>query len=261
MKEFTLITGASSGIGLEMTKLLAKEKRNLILVGRNKEQLEEQAFILRRIHLIEIHPLILDLSKIDSPKKIYDYTVEKKLKVVCLINNAGFGYTGEYLDSKIEEDFNMMQVNMNSLVLLTKFFLPSMKKENFGEILNIASTAAFQPGPYMSLYYATKAFVLSFSEGISVELKQYGIYVTTVCPGPTITEFASRANMNGSLLMKKGIAMSAEDVANISIDAMKNRNVVKIAGFKNWLLAFSVRFMPRFLVRETIKKLNSMRKK
>jgi uncharacterized protein len=261
MKEFSLLTGASSGIGLEIAKQLAKEKRNLILVGRNKEKIEELAFIFRRMNLIEVHPIIIDLSKIDSPKRIFDYTIEKNLNVVSLINNAGFGYAGEYIDSKLDEDTDMIHVNITSLVQLTKLFLPNMKKNKTGEILNIASTASFQPGPYMSLYYASKAFVLSYSEGISVELEKYGISVTAVCPGPTITEFAERANMDGSLLMKKGIAMSAEEVARIAIDAMKKKRVVKIAGFKNFLLAFTVRFLPRIFVRNTIKKLNDLRKK
>lgn len=242
-----LITGGSTGIGFELARVFAGEGYEIILVAKNPERLERAAATLRRDFHVTVTALTSDLAQGAGPQKLYDDVKQKFLHVDILVNNAGHGDYGKFSESDLEKELQMMQLNMVSLVRLSKLFLKDMVKHNRGRILNVASTAAFQPGPFMAIYYATKAFVLSFSEAVNSELKGTGVTVTTLCPGPTESNFSKVANIEGNKLFKAGV-MDAPSVARIAYKAlMKDRSVV-IPGFRNRLLAASVRFFPRDLV-------------
>jgi short-subunit dehydrogenase len=178
---------------------------------------------------------------------MFDDLAERAINVDYLVNNAGFGIYGEFSRGSVEEDLEMMQLNMIALVHLTKLFLPQMLTRKSGRIMNVASTAAFQPGPLMAIYYATKAFVLSFSEAIANELKASGVSVTCLCPGATKTEFAKRANMESSRLFKLGAA-EAGAVARAGYEGMMQGKTLVIPGVRNKLMAQSVRLAPRKMV-------------
>jgi uncharacterized protein len=260
MKEFVLITGASEGIGLELAKIFASKKNNLVLVARNKEKLTRIAKELSDQFFIQAVVFVCDLSEVDAYKKVFSFTERNQFFISTLVNNAGFGLASEFQASSLKEDTAMINLNILTLMQLTKVYLKQMIELKKGRIMNLASTASFQPGPYMANYYASKAYVLSFSEAISEEVAEYGITVTAVCPGPTKSEFASRAKMGSSLLLKKGIIMSADVVARQGYEALMSGEAIKITGFLNWILAFSVRFTPRSVIRKIIKKINQVRK-
>lgn len=251
-----LITGATTGIGYELSLLYAEEKRNLVLVARGKEKLEEVAETLKKNYGIQVYIYPLDLSLPDSPQRLYNFTQSKNLYVDTLINNAGFGIKGKVSEIPLNEELGMIQVNITSLVELTKRYLPAMIKERSGKILNVASSASFQPGPFMSGYYASKAFVLHYSEGLAEEVRNYGITVTALCPGPTITEFQVRAKMEETMLFKGPFVMTGKEVARIGYNAVKSGRVVVISGFMNFLLAQGTRISPRFIVRKISALLN-----
>jgi uncharacterized protein len=251
-----IITGASIGIGYELAKLFAQEKKNLLLVARNQDKLKEVALELESKYSIKAYTLAVDLSLPDSPKQIYGFTKGNGLFVETLVNNAGFGSNGEFAELGLSEELSMIQVNITSLVHLTRLFIPDMIQNKKGQILNVASTAAFQPGPYMANYYATKAYVLHFTEALAEELEKYGIKVSALCPGPTVTGFQERANMNNALLFKGPLTMSAESVAKSGYAALKRGQIIHIAGFLNWLLTKSVLITPRFIIRKIIAGIN-----
>ncbi len=250
MSEYVLITGASTGIGYELAHLFAQEKRDLILVARGKDKLEEVSKELKDKYGITIYIFPLDLSQVSAPLKLFEFTETNKLFVETLINNAGFGIKGHISKIPLNEELEMIQVNISSLVELTKRYLPAMLSNKKGKILNVASSASFQPGPYMSGYYASKAFVLHYSEGLAEELIGTGVTATALCPGPTITSFQLRAKMEETALFKSPLVMTGKEVAKIGFNAMKNGRVVKIAGIMNFLLVEGTRFSPRFLVRK-----------
>lgn len=223
-----LITGASFGIGYELAKIFAKEKYNLILVARNLEKLNQIKDELQNPD-IQIFTIQKDLSYPNSPKELFDEINKKGLEIDILINNAGFGLLGSFVELDLQTQLDMIQLNITSLVHLTYLVLPQMIAKNSGKIMNVSSTAAFQPGPNMAVYYATKAFVLSFSEALYAELKSKGITVTALCPGPTRTEFQKRARMENINLERSKLIpyMSAEKVAQIGYDGlMKGKRVV-----------------------------------
>ena len=250
MSEYVLITGASTGIGYELAHLFAQEKRNLILVARGKEKLEEVSKELKDKYGTTIYIFPLDLSQASASLKLFEFTEKNKLFVETLINNAGFGIKGHISKIPLNEELEMIQVNISSLVELTKRYLPAMLSNKKGKILNVASTASFQAGPYMSGYYASKAFVLHYTEGLAEELIGTGVTATTLCPGPTITSFQLRAKMEETALFKSPLVMTGKEVAKIGFNAMKNGRVVIIAGIMNFLLVEGTRFSPRFLVRK-----------
>jgi len=196
MKNYTLITGASSGLGYEFCKLFAKDGNNLVLVARRKELLDKYASELSAKYGISVRVIAKDLSLEKSPDEIFNTLRTENIKLSALINNAGFGYKGSFEEIRLDIDMDMIKVNMLCLVKMTKLFLNDIIESNDGGILNVASTAAFQPGPFMAVYFATKAFVLSFSESLAEELSKTDVIVSTLCPGPTKTEFQGRANMN-----------------------------------------------------------------
>jgi short-subunit dehydrogenase len=250
MNDFVLITGASTGIGYELSHLFANEKRSLILVARGKEKLDEVAKELREKYGNTVVTFPLDLSQSRAPLELFEFTEKNKFFVETLINNAGFGIKGHISKIPLNEELEMIQVNISSLVELTKRYLPAMLSNKKGRILNVASTASFQPGPFMSGYYATKAFVLHYTEGLAEELNGTGVTATALCPGPTITSFQLRAKMEETALFKSPFTMTGKEVAKIGYDAIKNGRVVVISGLMNFLLAESTRFSPRFLVRK-----------
>jgi len=249
-----LITGASTGIGKEIARLCAAGGANLVLVARRKERLEQIAKTLAEELHVDAKVIDADLSKESACQTIMDRLSQWNVEIDVLINNAGFGTNGAFTTQDESSQLDMIRVNVTSLVELTHKLLPGMRQRGRGRILNVASTAAFQPGPRMATYYATKAFVLSFSEALYEELRGSGVTVTCLCPGPTDTEFADRANMKGKPLFKMG-TLSAQHVAKVGYRAMQRGKPLVVTGFFNKLLAFSVRFAPRWLVRRVVSRI------
>jgi hypothetical protein len=240
-----LITGASGGIGYELAKLFARDHHNLVLVARSADKLAQVATELQ-LHGITVKTVALDLAAPLAPKFLFDHLQDTPIDI--LINNAGFGVFGEFARMPEEEILGQINLNITALTQLTRLFLPPMLQHRNGRIMNVASTAAFQPGPLMAVYYASKAYVLSFSEAIASELRGSGVTVTCFCPGATHTGFARRAGTEKSRLFKQLGAMSAEKVARDGYRALMEGRTVAISGVHNWLVAESVRLAPRRLV-------------
>jgi uncharacterized protein len=257
MSKTALITGASSGIGLEMAKLFAADKINLVLVARSEAKLKELAAHLQAQYGIVVHVLAKDLSQYASAKAIYDWTVQEKVHIDYLVNNAGFGDFGFFAESDWSKQEQMINLNITALTYLTHLFLPAMVQQKFGRVLNVASTAAFQPGPTMSVYYATKAFVLHFSEAIANELEGTGVTVTALCPGPTESGFQSAAAMEESKLVKGKRFPSSAAVALYGYQSMNKSKKVAIHGVMNYLLSNSIRFTPRNLVLKIVRSMQN----
>jgi short-subunit dehydrogenase len=256
--ETVLITGASSGIGLELARCFAADGSRLVLVARKGNALEALAAELRKEHKIQAQVITADLAHPDSPTRLLAHLQSAGLKVDVLVNNAGFGAQGRFAELPLGRQLEMLQVNITSLTHLTGLLLPGMIERRHGGILNVASTAAFQPGPGMAVYYATKAYVLSFTEALAEELVGTGVTVTAVCPGPTTTNFGAAANMHTLGLVKK-VSMSAEAVARQGHAAYRRGKVVVINGIGNAVPAFLVRLLPRAIVRKIAKRLNNVK--
>jgi len=244
MNKTALITGASAGIGFEFAKLFAKEKYNLVITARNEAKLNKLADELKNNHNVNVKVLPKDLSKQNAGKEIFDELKNKNINIDILINNAGFGVFDNYWDVKLQDEQNMLKVNIIALTELTNLFAKDMVNRSGGKILNLASTAAFQPGPTMAGYYASKAFVLSYSQAVDFELRKKGVQVSTLCPGPTITEFQIRAKMDRTNLFKKGFTMNAEEVAQIGYNGLMKGKSVIIAGTINKITAMSSKINP-----------------
>jgi short-subunit dehydrogenase len=255
MSKTALITGASSGIGYELAKCFARDGTNLVLVARDETRLGLIASELRSLH-VSVKIIAADLARPVAPSDILDATRAANIDVDYLVNNAGFGLGGYFAESDLRTELDMMQVNMVALTHLTRLYLPGMRQRGSGGVLNVASTAAFQPGPLMALYYATKAFVLSFTEAIAEELLGTGVTATALCPGPTATAFQRRAKIERIRLVKSKIGvMSAQAVAEIGYRGFKEGKVVVIPGLLNKIGAQSVRISPRVMVRKVTRKL------
>ncbi len=248
-----LITGASGGIGYELTKLFARDRYNLVLVARSESKLQLLASELIERFGIVVKIIVKDLSLPESPEQIWQELQTEGIKIDVLVNNAGFATYGFFAENELQVELKMMQLNMVTLTHLTKLFLPEMLARQKGKILNIASTAAFQPGPLMAVYYATKSYVLSFSEALANELQGTGITVTALCPGPTASGFQARANMENSKLVKDKSIMDANKVASIGYRGLLNNQTVIVPGLQNKLLALIVRFTPRNLVTKLVR--------
>lgn len=246
-RKICMITGASGGIGYEFARLFAQDSYNLILVARNGDKLFKLASELEEKYNIYVKVIPIDLSKPTSPDEIFAETEREDLNINTLVNNAGFGTNGFFLETDIKRQLEMIQVNIASLTHLTYLYAKQMAAEGGGKIINVASTAAFQPGPLMAVYYASKAYVLSFSEALSNEFKKNNIIVTALCPGPTDTQFFEQAEMAGVELTRSSNVMSAEDAAKEGYLAMKDKKSVVIPGLQNKVAAFGTRFLPRFL--------------
>jgi short-subunit dehydrogenase len=245
-RETALITGASSGIGLDLARLMAP-KFDLIITARNQGDLESIAQELEAAHGNHVHVIPSDLAKADAPGQLFSEIERRGLQVDVLINNAGFGSYGAFAESDHQTDLGMIQVNIAALTSLARLALPGMLARKRGRMMNVASTAGFQPGPLMAVYYATKAYVIMFSEAIANEVKGSGVTVTCLCPGATATKFAGRARMEESRLFKLG-AMKSKDVAIAGYKGMMAGKGLVIPGFLNKTVAMSVRFSPRKLV-------------
>jgi uncharacterized protein len=241
-----LITGASGGIGYELARLFARDRHNLVLVARSIDKLVQVAAELQRDG-VTVKTIALDLATPPAPKFLFDQLQRERIAVDILINNAGFGSFGEFAQMPEEEILGQLNLNITALTELTRLFLPPMLARHSGRIMNVASTAGFQPGPLMAVYYATKAYVISFSEAIANELHNTGVSVTCFCPGATHTAFAQRAGIETSRLFKLG-AMSAEKVARDGHRAVMEGRALAISGAHNWVVAQSSRFAPRKLV-------------
>lgn len=246
-RQTALITGGSGGIGLELAKVLARHAFDLVLVARNRDTLEAAAGQLEGKYDVNVPVFAADLRRREAPQEIFDFLYNENISIDVLVNNAGFGLLGEFADTEVTRELEMIQVNIAALTHLTKLFLPAMIKRKSGRVLNVASTAAFQPGPLMAVYYATKAYVLSFSEAVAEELRNTGVTVTALCPGPTRTEFAAAAEMTDSRLFTAFGVASAAEVAEYGYVAMMHGRRLAIPGIKNKIVAQANRFVPRAL--------------
>ena len=242
-----LITGASGGIGYELAKLFARDHHNLVLVARNADKLAQIASELQT-RGVSVKTVALDLAEPPAPKFLFDQLQREGIAVDILINNAGFGALGKFAQMPDDQIFGQINLNITALTQLTKLFLPPMLARRTGRIMNVASTAGFQPGPLMAVYYATKAYVISFSEAIANELKDSGVTVTCFCPGATHTGFAKRAGNDKSRLFKQLGAMNADKVALDGYRALMEGRTLAISGLHNWLVAQSTRLGPRKMV-------------
>ena len=243
-----LITGASGGIGYELAKLFARDHYDLVLVARSGPKLAQFADELRSQHGINVKTIASDLTLPNAPQALYEDVRRGGIHIDVLVNNAGYGLMGNFAELPLMDDIGMIQLNVTALTVLTKLFLQPMLERRSGRILNVASTAGFQAGPLMAVYYATKSYVILFSEGIASELEGTGVTVTCLCPGATETGFASRAGNDKTVLFKKVKPMDAATVAQDGYRGMLAGKTLVISGFRNWLVAESVRFAPRKLV-------------
>lgn len=242
-----LVTGGSGGIGLELARLLARDGYDLHLVARGASELERVARELRAKHGVEVETIAVDLADPAVPRRIHDALLVRGVALDVLVNNAGFGLAGPLAEADTERTLEMIQVNIAALTELTRLVLPGMLDRGRGRILNVASTAAFQPGPLMAVYYASKAYVLSFTEAVAEEVRGSGVTLTALCPGPTHTGFAERAGMRQSRLFSSLVVGDAARVARAGYRGMQRGRRVVIPGVINQLVAFGNRFAPRRL--------------
>jgi uncharacterized protein len=255
-----LITGGSGGIGLELARILGRHGYDLIIVSKNQQKLVNAAEEIRRESDIRITTMAADLANPSVPLEIYSQIAAKGISIDILINNAGFGTYGNFYKTGLAVQLEMIQLNIMSLTQLTHLFLPQMIDRGRGYIMNVASTAAFQPGPLMAVYYASKAYVLNFSEAIANELKETSIKVTALCPGPTRTGFQRIAGIEESRLIKSGKMMDARKVAEIGFRGMMAGHPVVIPGALNKIQIFGVRLLPRQLIVEMARWIQESRK-
>ena len=247
-----IITGASRGLGYEFSKILAKEKTNLVLVSRSENRLFEIKEELENKYGIQVHVCALDLSVVDAAKQVYAFTERLNLQIDILINNAGYGDSCSFASCDWDRQYRMIQLNNIALMQMTYYYLPSMIEQGYGKILNVASVAAFSAGPYMACYFASKAFVMSFSEAISEETKGTGVTVTALCPGPTHTGFQKAANLPEDARMFRK-ADNAKDVAQAGIDAMEKGKALCYYGLFTKVRGVLRYLFPRYITRKYAK--------
>ena len=243
-----LITGASSGLGLEFAELFARDGWRPVLVARSGDKLHALAADLTTRYGVEAVAIPLDLAQAGSAERLFDEVERRQIAVDALVNNAGFATFGLFAETSLGEEREELQLNVVTLTELTKLFLKPMLARNRGRIMNVSSSAAFQPGPFMAVYYATKAYVLSFSEALSAELEGTGVSVTCLCPGPTESGFQDRANMGASGLFKTLRVSKAASVARAGYRAMMRGKRLVIPGRMNQIVAFLPRLSPRGMV-------------
>jgi short-subunit dehydrogenase len=256
MKRTALVTGASTGLGKEIAQLFAKEGHDLVVVARSEDKLRTLASDLAQADGVKVHVVAADLADRGAAAKVWDEVNRLGVEIEFLVNNAGFGSNGAFLDLDLGRELDMLQVNCASLLELTHRFVKPMRDRSSGRVLNIASTAGFQPGPFMATYYATKAFVVSLSEALAVELEGTGVTVTCHCPGATATEFATTAgNDKTRLFQRKGVA-DAKSVALHAYRAMMAGKVLSVHGALNWMAMESLRVAPRSVARSIAASMN-----
>jgi len=249
-----LITGATRGIGYELSKLFARDGYDLVINARHEQDLERVASDFEEAFGISVAIIALDLSQPGAADEIFEALQRQSITVDALVNNAGFGLYGSFAETDLSTELAMMQVNMVALTHLTKLFLGHMLEQGRGEILNVASIASFQPGPMMAIYYASKAYVLSFSEALTSELRGLGVTVTALCPGPTATEFQERAELDPERWLTLMKTMEAESVARAGYRALKRGQAVVVPGLLNKAIVFFERFIPRTLLTGIVKR-------
>ncbi|MEZ2301986.1 MAG: SDR family NAD(P)-dependent oxidoreductase [Microcoleus sp.] len=252
-----LITGASSGIGAAFATELAQDQHNLILVARSADKLHQLAATLQEKFHIRAEVIVQDLTEHGAGTKVFEAVNQTDLTVDLLVNNAGFGDYGVFADRPLDKQLAMVQLNILALVELSHLFLQQMRQKKSGSIINVASIAAFQPMPYLSIYAATKAFVLSFTESLWAENKDLGIRVLCLCPGPTESDFFAVAEFPKSLASSSGQKLvSAEEVVRDALKALdKNESNVVTGGVPNQIIVNMPRFMPRELLVKSVAKL------
>ncbi len=243
MKKTALITGASGGIGKEFAQIFAQKGYNLVLVARNEIKLKQIAKSYEKEYDIRVTNLPFDLSQPNIARKLYSKLKDRKIIIDILINNAGFGYYGKFVDSNLDRTTEMMNLNITTLTELSLLFAKDMISRNNGKILNVASTAAFQPVPNFTIYAASKSYVLSFTEALHYELKGTKVSASVLCPGPTATGFEKSADMESSNLFKSGV-MNAKNVAQIGYKGLMKNEMTIIPGFKNKVMAILSNMTP-----------------
>jgi short-subunit dehydrogenase len=257
LRKPALVTGASSGIGRELAKLLAAAGHDLVLVARREAELQALADTLAREFQTRSRVVVTDLAQPGAATMLARRLADEGIELEILINNAGFGAHGPFVTTDLRTELDMIQVNITALTELCKLVLPGMVARGRGRVMNVASTAGFQPGPLMAVYYATKAYVLSFSEALAVELEDTGVVVVAFCPGPTASGFQSVAGMGPNEL--GGPMPSSAEVAALGMRALERGTTVAIAGRRNWLGAQAVRLLPRKLVARLVRRIQSSR--
>jgi uncharacterized protein len=255
-----LITGASNGIGLELAKIHASKGGNLVLVARNKSKLDELKTELENQYKISVYTIGKDLSLVNAAQEVYNETSQQKIQVDYLINNAGFGDFGMFVETDWNKELQMINLNITTLTQFTKLYLQDMDARKSGRIMNVASTAAFQSGPTMAVYYATKAYVLSFSEAVDNEVSDKCVTITALCPGATESGFQAAAAMEESALVKGKKLPTSQEVAEYGYKSMLAGKTVAIHGLMNYIMANSVRFTPRAIVVKLTRKLQDKSK-
>ena len=252
-----LVTGASAGIGVDLAECFAQDGYNVILAARNESALRDVAERLTRTYGITATPIAVDLGAIGGGRRLADTIAQKGLAVDVLVNNAGYGHAGAFNGSDSATQLGMIDLNDRALVELTHIYWPGMLANRRGGVLNVASTAAFQPGPLMAIYYASKAFVLSFSEALWEEARDTGVKVSCLCPGPTVSKFRERAGTNKVRLSRASTPMPSMTVARMGYEAWQANRRVEVTGLRNRVTASLVSFLPRTMVLRVVRQLQS----
>ncbi|MFM2063898.1 MAG: hypothetical protein RLZZ507_3569 [Cyanobacteriota bacterium] len=255
-----LVTGSAQGIGYQLAYIFARHHYNLVLIDIDAENLAIISEEFRQKFGVDVKILVKDLSVSTSPDEIFTELQQEGIKIDVLVNNAGIGTYGVFSETDLTQELKLLQINIVSLTHLTKLFVKDMISQGSGKILNVASVAAFQPGPLMAVYFASKAYVLSFSEAIANELEGTGVTVTALCPGPTASKFQKSAAMEESKISHVNRMMTTETVAKIGYDSLMANKTIAIPGIRNQILARSVRFAPRNIVTKIVRSMHELRK-
>lgn len=255
----TLVTGASDGIGLELARIAAAHREDVVLVARRESTLRDLAKELEQQHGVRAHVVPADLGQPGAATEVAARVAALGVDVDHLVNNAGFGIYGRFVETALDIELQILQVNIVALTELTKRLVPGMVARGRGRILNIASTAAFLPGPLMAVYYASKAYVLSFSEAIANELAGTGVTVTALCPGPTASGFQKTAHLEGSKLVAGMRLATSRDVAQVGFDAMVAGTRIVVPGVRNKLVSQMPRLLPRRMVARLVRRAQERR--
>lgn len=253
-KKYALVTGATSGIGKELAKLLAKDQYNLVIVARNQDVLNDTANELKLESGVEIRTLAKDLFKREAAFEVYDEVKRQGIQIDVLVNDAGQGQYGEFVETDLNRELDIIQLNIGAYVILTKLFLKDMVARKEGKILNVASIASKLPGPYQAVYHGTKAFVHSFNEAVRSEIKDSGVTLTSLLPGVTDTDFFNKAEMQDSKIVQEGGMADPADVAKDGYEALMAGDDMVISGFKNKMQVSLGNITPDSMVADAMKK-------